>query len=45
MLYSVVDAQIRVLAVPHDRRRPYYWTGRSSSGANSASRRTPRGGL
>ena len=28
-LYSVVDAQIRVLAVAHDRRRPYYWIGRS----------------
>ena len=29
VLYSVVDAQIRVLAVAHDRRRPYCWTGRS----------------
>jgi toxin ParE1/3/4 len=26
--YSVVGNQIRVLAVAHDRRRPYYWSGR-----------------
>lgn len=28
VLYSVVDKRIRVLAVAHDRRRPYYWSGR-----------------
>lgn len=28
VMYSVVDRQIRVLAVAHDRRRPYYWSGR-----------------
>jgi len=34
VLYSVVDAQIRVPEVAHDRRRAHYWTGRSSRGAN-----------
>jgi plasmid stabilization system protein ParE len=29
VLYSVVHDTIRVLAVAHDRRRPYYWSGRS----------------
>lgn len=28
VMYSVVDDHIRVLAVAHDRRRPYYWSGR-----------------
>ena len=28
VMYSVVDEHIRVLAVAHDRRRPYYWSGR-----------------
>lgn len=28
VMYSVVDGQIRVLAVAHDRRRPGYWSGR-----------------
>lgn len=26
--YSVVDESVRVLAVAHDRRRPFYWEGR-----------------
>lgn len=26
--YSVVDEGVRVLAVAHDRRRPFYWEGR-----------------
>ena len=25
---SVVDEQVRVIAVAHDRRRPFYWSGR-----------------
>lgn len=28
VLYSAVDERIRVLAVAHDRRRPFYWSGR-----------------
>jgi plasmid stabilization system protein ParE len=28
VLYSVVGDRIRVLAVAHDRRRPYYWSDR-----------------
>lgn len=28
VVYSVVDDGIRVLAVAHDRRRPFYWSGR-----------------
>lgn len=28
VLYSVLDDQIRVIAVAHDRRRPFYWSGR-----------------
>ena len=28
VLYSVVDDQIRVIAVAHDSRRPLYWSGR-----------------
>jgi plasmid stabilization system protein ParE len=28
VMYSIVDDAIRVLAVAHDRRRPYYWSGR-----------------
>lgn len=28
VMYSVVEERIRVLAVAHDRRRPYYWSGR-----------------
>ncbi|MGB4582043.1 MAG: type II toxin-antitoxin system RelE/ParE family toxin [Coriobacteriia bacterium] len=28
IMYSVVGERIRVLAVAHDRRRPYYWSGR-----------------
>ena len=28
VMYSVVGDLIRVLAVAHDRRRPYYWSGR-----------------
>jgi toxin ParE1/3/4 len=28
VMYSVVDGRVRVLAVAHDRRRPYYWSGR-----------------
>lgn len=28
VMYSVVDNQIRVLAVAHERRRPYYWGAR-----------------
>jgi toxin ParE1/3/4 len=28
VMYSIVDDHIRVLAVAHDLRRPYYWSGR-----------------
>ena len=28
VLYSAVDERIRVLAVAHDHRRPFYWSGR-----------------
>ena len=28
VIYRVMPAQIMVLAVPHQRRRPGYWTGR-----------------
>jgi plasmid stabilization system protein ParE len=28
LLYSVVEDEIRVLAVAHQRRRPFYWRGR-----------------
>ena len=28
VMYSVVDNEIRVLAVAHERRRPYYWGAR-----------------
>ena len=28
VLYSIVSDQIRVIAVAHDRRRPFYWSGR-----------------
>lgn len=28
LLYSVVEAEIRILAVMHERRRPFYWRGR-----------------
>jgi len=28
VLYSIVGDQIRVMAVAHDRRRPFYWSGR-----------------
>jgi toxin ParE1/3/4 len=28
VMYSLVDGCVRVLAVAHDRRRPYYWSGR-----------------
>ncbi len=28
VMYSIVEERIRVLAVAHDRRRPYYWSGR-----------------
>ena len=28
VMYSVVGNKLRVLAVAHDRRRPYYWSGR-----------------
>jgi len=28
VMYSVVEDRIRILAVAHDRRRPYYWSGR-----------------
>jgi plasmid stabilization system protein ParE len=28
VLYSCVGNQVRVLAVAHDRRRPFYWSGR-----------------
>jgi toxin ParE1/3/4 len=28
VLYSIVSNQIRVIAVAHDRRRPFYWSGR-----------------
>jgi plasmid stabilization system protein ParE len=28
VVYSVVGDAIRVLAVAHDRRRPFYWAGR-----------------
>ena len=29
IVYALTDAQIRVLAVAHEKRRPYYWRGRS----------------
>lgn len=28
IVYSVRDAQIRILAVAHQKRRPYYWRSR-----------------
>ena len=28
VMYSILGDHIRVLAVAHDRRRPYYWSGR-----------------
>lgn len=28
IMYSVVDDVVRVLAVAHDRRRPFYWSNR-----------------
>lgn len=28
VLYCAIDERIRVLAVAHDRRRPFYWSGR-----------------
>jgi plasmid stabilization system protein ParE len=28
VLYSLVGDEIRVLALAHNRRRPYYWSGR-----------------
>jgi hypothetical protein len=28
VLYSIVGERIRVIAVAHDRRRPFYWSGR-----------------
>lgn len=30
VVYLVTDAELRVLAVAHDRRRPRYWTGRAT---------------
>lgn len=28
VIYSFVDAHVRVLAIAHHRRRPFYWSGR-----------------
>jgi len=28
LMYSVRDGQIRILAVAHEKRRPFYWRGR-----------------
>ena len=28
VIYSFVDGHVRVLAVAHQRRRPFYWSGR-----------------
>ena len=28
VLYAIVGDRIRVIAVAHDRRRPFYWSGR-----------------
>lgn len=28
VIYSFVDGHVRVLAIAHNRRRPFYWSGR-----------------
>ena len=42
VLYSAVDERIRVLAVAHDRRRPFYWSGREEHAANQRIDQTGR---
>jgi len=29
LIYALTDTQIRVLAIAHQKRRPFYWRGRS----------------